>query len=37
MPDSDPAFVALARDAGGRVTGLRLDELAHMHKRPDSA
>jgi CubicO group peptidase (beta-lactamase class C family) len=37
MPDSDPAFVALARDAGGRVTGLRLDELAYMHKRRESA
>jgi CubicO group peptidase (beta-lactamase class C family) len=27
------AYVALERDAGGRVTGLQIDDLARMHRR----
>ena len=36
LPDADAAYVAFDRDGGGRVTGLRLDELVRMHRRPDA-
>jgi hypothetical protein len=34
LPDAEPAFVALDRDAAGAVTGLRMDDLVVMPKRP---
>ena len=36
LSDADPAYVAFDRTPDGRVTGLRLDELATMHRRPDA-
>jgi len=35
LPDADPAYVAFDRTPDGRVTGLRLDELATMHRRAE--
>jgi hypothetical protein len=34
---SDPAYLALTRDASGRVDGLRCDELTYMVRRDDPA
>lgn len=34
---SEPAYIALTRDASGRVDGLRCDELTYMVRRDDPA